>query len=52
MNKKGNKLVGALLLVAFLAFFLNIVMSLGIRGVIGIFMPAKLKTEDLIPAEA
>jgi len=45
-------LSGALLLIAFLAFFLNIVMSIGIRGVIGIFMPAKLKTEDLVPAEA
>jgi len=42
-------LSGALLLIAFLAFFLNIVMSLGINGVIGIFMPAKLKTEDLVP---
>ena len=45
-------LSGALLLLAFLAFFLNIVMSLGIRGVIGIFTPAKLKTADLVPAES
>ena len=44
-------LSGALLLLAFLAFFLNIVMSLGLQGVIGIFMPAKLKTADLVPAE-
>ncbi len=44
-------LSGALLLLAFLAFFLNIVMSLGLQGVIGIFMPAKLKTKDLVPAE-
>ena len=43
-------LSGALLLLSFLAFFLNIVMSLGVKGVIGIFMPAKLKTEDLVPA--
>jgi cytochrome c oxidase subunit 1 len=42
---------GALLLLAFLAFFLNIVMSLGLQGVIGIFMPAKLKTSDLLPAD-
>ena len=42
---------GALLLIAFLVFFYNIVMSLGLKGVIGIFMPAKLKTKDLIPAE-
>ncbi len=42
---------GALLLIAFLVFFYNIVMSLGLKGVIGIFIPAKLKTKDLIPAE-
>mgnify|MGYP001823027318 FL=1 len=44
-------LSGATLLLAFLAFFLNIVMSLGLNGVIGIFMPSKLKTQDLVPAE-
>jgi cytochrome c oxidase subunit 1 len=44
-------LSGALLFLAFLAFFLNIVMSVGLRGVIGIFMPAKLQTADLVPAE-
>ena len=42
---------GAMLLVAFLVFFYNIVMSLGIKGVLGIFQPAKLKTKDLVPAE-
>jgi hypothetical protein len=25
-------------------------MSVGIKGVIGIFTPAKIKTEDLVPA--
>ncbi len=45
-------LSGALLLVGFLAFFYNIVMSLGINGVIGIFMPSKLKTKDLLPTNA
>jgi cytochrome c oxidase subunit 1 len=44
-------LSGALLLLAFLAFFLNIVMSVGLNGVIGIFMPVKLKTADLVPAD-
>lgn len=43
---------GALLLIAFLVFFYNIVMSLGLNGVIGIFMPAKLKTKDLVPQES
>ncbi len=43
-------LSGALLLLAFLAFFVNIVMTVGLRGVIGIFLPAKLKTKDLVPS--
>ncbi len=42
---------GALILIGFLAFFYNIVMSVGLNGVIGIFTPAKLKTKDLVPAE-
>ena len=42
---------GALLLSAFLAFFYNIVMSVGLKGVIGIFMPSKLNTKDLLPSE-
>jgi cytochrome c oxidase subunit 1 len=43
-------LSGLLLLVAFLAFFFNIVMSLGLKGVIAIFMPATLDTKDPVPA--
>jgi len=42
-------LCGALLLFGFLAFFFNIVMSVGLNGVIGIFSPSKLKTKDLLP---
>ena len=42
-------LCGALLLFGFLAFFFNIVMSVGLNGVIGIFLPSKLKTKDLLP---
>jgi cytochrome c oxidase subunit 1 len=41
---------GSLLLIGFLAFFYNIVMSVGLKGVIGIFSPSKLKTKDLLPA--
>lgn len=41
-------LSGSLLLFSFLAFFYNIVMTLGINGVVGIFTPSKLKTKDLI----
>ncbi len=40
---------GALLIFAFIAFLFNIIMSVGIKGVIGIFMPSKLKTKDLLP---
>jgi cytochrome c oxidase subunit 1 len=40
---------GGLLLAGFLAFFFNIVMSVGLNGVIGIFSPSKLETKDLLP---
>jgi cytochrome c oxidase subunit 1 len=43
-------LAGSLLLAGFLAFFYNIVMSLGLKGVLGIFTPAKLDTTDPVPA--
>ena len=43
---------GGLLLLAFLAFFYNIVMSVGLSGVIGIFKPSKLKTKELLPETA
>ena len=43
-------LSGSLLLLAFLAFFYNIVMSLGLKGVIAIFTPSKLDTTDPVPA--
>ncbi|MBI5402053.1 MAG: cbb3-type cytochrome c oxidase subunit I [Ignavibacteriae bacterium] len=42
-------LCGGLLLVGFLAFFLNIVMSVGLKGVIGIFTPSKLNPKELLP---
>ena len=38
-------LSGSLLLARFLAFFYNIVMSLGLKGVVEIFMPATLDTK-------
>ncbi|MHB1193720.1 MAG: cbb3-type cytochrome c oxidase subunit I [Longimicrobiales bacterium] len=43
-------LSGALLLLAFLVFFFNVVMTLGLKGVLGIFTPSKLATKDLVPA--
>ncbi len=41
---------GGLLLISFLAFFYNIVMSVGLKGVIGIFTPASKKNKDTVPA--
>lgn len=43
-------LSGTLILIGFLSFFYNIVMSVGVKGVLGIFAPAKTKTKDLVPA--
>ena len=40
---------GVFLLLGFLAFFYNIVMSVGLNGVIGIFKPSKMETTDLTP---
>jgi cytochrome c oxidase subunit 1 len=42
-------LSGALMFIAFLAFFYNIVMSLGLNGVIQIFFPSKLRVEETVP---
>jgi cytochrome c oxidase subunit 1 len=44
-------LSGFLILLAFLAFLYNVIMTLGVNGLIGIFMPSKLKTKDLLPPE-
>ena len=40
---------GGLLLVGFLAFFINIVMSLGLNGVLGVFTGSKLDKDILVP---
>jgi cytochrome c oxidase subunit 1 len=40
---------GSLLLIAFFVFFYNIVMSVGLKGVIGIFTKSKLETKELLP---
>lgn len=45
-------LAGASLLLAFLAFFFNIVMTVGINGVLGIFRPSKLDEKTLLPASS
>ena len=40
---------GALLLIAFLAFLYNVIMTVGINGLLGIFKAPAMKTEDLLP---
>ncbi len=42
---------GSLLLLAFFAFLYNVIMTLGVKGLIGIFTPSKLKTTALLPEE-
>jgi cytochrome c oxidase subunit 1 len=39
---------GLLLLIGFLAFFINIVMSVGLKGVLKIFTPSKLETKEVL----
>ena len=41
---------GVLLLLAWLSFLLNTVMSIGLRGLIGIYVKPKLDTKELVPA--
>ena len=45
-------LAGSLILLGFIAFFFNIVMSVGLKGVIGIFLPARSATKELVPSKA
>lgn len=41
---------GSLLILSFFAFLYNVIMTVGVKGLIGIYMPSKLDTEDLLPA--
>jgi len=43
---------GTLLLLAWAAFIFNIIMTVGLKGLIGIFLPARLKTRDTLPESA
>lgn len=42
---------GILILLAWAAFLYNVIMTIGIKGLIGIYTPSKLDTKDLVPAE-
>lgn len=43
---------GLSLAIGFLAFFTNIVMTVGVKGVVGIFTPSRLDKNELLPATA
>lgn len=43
-------LAGLLLAAGFFAFFYNLVMSLGVKGIVGIFSRTKYPTSDIVPA--
>jgi cytochrome c oxidase subunit 1 len=42
---------GGLLLLAFFAFLINVVMTVGVKGLIGIFSPATMNTRECVPAQ-
>jgi len=44
-------LCGCLLLLAFLAFLINVVMTVGVKGLIGIYSPATMNTRECVPAQ-
>ena len=41
---------GMMILVSWLIYLINFVMSIGVKGLLGIYTPAKLDTKDLIPS--
>ena len=43
---------GALLALGLLAFPVNIVMMVGLRGALGIFLPSRLRPDDFLPPSA
>lgn len=43
---------GLLLLSAWVVFLVNVLMSIGVKGLFGIFKKSKLQTKDLVPQEA
>ncbi len=44
-------LCGAILFFAWAAFLVNFVMTVGVQGLLGIFLPSKLKGRDPLPAQ-
>jgi cytochrome c oxidase subunit 1 len=44
-------LSGALIIAGLVAFLVNIVMTVGLEGALGIFRRSRLSTKELVPAE-
>ncbi len=44
-------LCGMLILISWVIYLVNVVMSIGIKGLIGVYTPSKLDTKDLVPSE-
>ncbi len=42
---------GCLLLLAFFAFLINVVMTVGVKGLFGIYSPATMNTRECVPAQ-
>jgi len=42
---------GCMLLLAFAAFLFNVVMTFGVKGLLGIYSPAKMSTRECVPAQ-
>jgi len=42
---------GCMLLLAFFFFLLNIVMTVGVKGLLGIYSPAKINTRECVPVQ-
>jgi len=42
-------LAGAALLLAYLSYFFNLVLTIGVKGIIEIFKPSKLPKEQILP---
>ncbi len=45
-------LCGAMMMFAWLLYLYNVIMSFGVKGLLGIYTPSKLDTKDMMPAEA
>ena len=41
---------GSLIFIGFVSFMINIIMSVGLKGLLGIFTKSKMDTKDLVPS--